>query len=108
MPPPAAGQAIIVDHTTTDLSRIPPRWLEQAKRTVIRAYGSTSHGTQLWTGADYLSEYPYFALHKGSCIIGSVAQLYIKREDSIATQMERAGTFVPALSAWCSVASASP
>jgi len=57
MPPPPAGQTIIVDHTTTDLSQIPTYWLEQAQQTVVWAYGSTSHGTQLWTGADYLSAY---------------------------------------------------
>jgi hypothetical protein len=51
-----SGQSFVIDHTTTDLSRIPPRWLEQAKQTVVWAYGSTSHGTQLWTGASYLSE----------------------------------------------------
>ena len=56
-PPPPVGQAIMVDHTSTDLSRIPPHWLEQAQQTVIWVYGSTSHGTQLWAGADYLSEY---------------------------------------------------
>jgi hypothetical protein len=55
--PPSADQATIVDHTTTDLGLIPAYWLEQAKQTVIWAYGSTSHGTQLWTGADYLSQY---------------------------------------------------
>jgi hypothetical protein len=56
-PPPAAppGQAIIVDHTSIDLDRIPADWLEQAKQRVVWAYGSTSHGTQLWTGAEYLS-----------------------------------------------------
>jgi hypothetical protein len=56
-PPPLEGQAIIVDHTTIDVDRIPAEWLEQAKRTVVWAYGSTSHGTQLWTGADYLSQH---------------------------------------------------
>ena len=55
-PRPPAGQAIIIDHTTTDLSRIPAEWLEQAKQSVVWAYGSTSHGTQLWAGADYLGE----------------------------------------------------
>jgi hypothetical protein len=55
-PPPEEGQAIIVDHTTTDLGHIPARWLEEAKRTVVWAYGSTSHGTQLWAGAEYLSD----------------------------------------------------
>ena len=52
-----ALQAIIVDHTSTDLTRIPAYWLEQAKQNVIWAYGSTSHGTQLWTGTEYLSAY---------------------------------------------------
>ena len=56
-PPPAAGdgQAIIADHTATDLGQIPPQWLEQAKQQVVWIYGSTSHGTQVWTGAEYLS-----------------------------------------------------
>jgi hypothetical protein len=51
--PPPSGQAFIVDHTTTDLDRIPADWLAQARATVVWAYGSTSHGTQLWAGADY-------------------------------------------------------
>jgi hypothetical protein len=54
--PAAGGQAIVVDHTAIDLARIPVRWLEAAKQTVIWAYGSTSHGTQLWAGAEYLSD----------------------------------------------------
>jgi len=57
VPPPTAGngQAIIADHTATDLSQIPAQWLEQAKQDVVWIYGSTSHGTQVWTGAEYLS-----------------------------------------------------
>ena len=47
--------AIIVDHNCTDVSLIPAQWLEQTKQRVVWAYGSTSHGTQLWAGADYLS-----------------------------------------------------
>ena len=54
-PAPGDGQAIIVDHRTTNLSRIPAEWLEQAKHNVVWIYGSTSHGTQVWTGAEYLS-----------------------------------------------------
>jgi len=54
-PPLPAGEAIIADHTATDVSQIPAEWLEQAKQSVVWAYGSTSHGTQLWTGAEYLS-----------------------------------------------------
>ncbi|MGD9030192.1 MAG: right-handed parallel beta-helix repeat-containing protein [Anaerolineae bacterium] len=50
------GGAIIVDHTSTDLSQIPAYWLEQAKQRTIWVYGSTSHGTQLWAGAEYLRD----------------------------------------------------
>jgi hypothetical protein len=48
------GTAIIVDHTSIDLDQIPAEWLEEARRSVVWAYGSTSHGTQLWAGADDL------------------------------------------------------
>jgi hypothetical protein len=54
--PLPGDQVIVVDHTSTDLGHIPARWLEEAKRTVVWVYGSTSHGTQLWAGAEYLSE----------------------------------------------------
>jgi hypothetical protein len=56
-PVPSGGQAIVVDHTTTDLSRIPAHWLEQAKQSVVWVFGSTSHGTQVWTGAEYLDSH---------------------------------------------------
>jgi hypothetical protein len=48
-------EAIIIDHNTRDASLIPSIWMQAAKQNVIWAYGSTSHGTQLWAGADYLS-----------------------------------------------------
>ena len=54
---PPSGESIVVDHTSTGLDQIPAEWLEQAKQTVVWVYGSTSHGTQLWTGAEYLSTY---------------------------------------------------
>lgn len=44
--------AIIVDHTTTDLSKIPDYWLEQAKKLTF-AFAHTSHGSQLITGLEY-------------------------------------------------------
>jgi hypothetical protein len=50
-----AGEAIIADHRATDASQIPPEWLEQAKQEAVWVYGSTSHGTQLWTGAETLN-----------------------------------------------------
>jgi hypothetical protein len=49
------------------LGQIPHQWIEQAKESVVWIYGSTSHGTQLWTGAEYLSahvEPPTYAFAK--------------------------------------------
>lgn len=57
LPAIPSGLAIVVDHTSTDLARIPDQWLEQAKQNVVWIYGSTSHGTQLWAGAEYLSSH---------------------------------------------------
>ena len=51
---------IVVDHTTTDLGLVPAEWLERARETVVWAYGSTSHGTQLWAGAEVIaSDLPF-------------------------------------------------
>lgn len=63
-PPPAeepgagvtpAGGAIIIDHTCTDLSRIPDHWIEETKRLTLH-YGHTSHGEQLIAGIERLAE----------------------------------------------------
>jgi len=42
--------AIIVDHTSTEISKIPAPWLDQAKSMLKASYGHTSHGSQLITG----------------------------------------------------------
>jgi uncharacterized repeat protein (TIGR01451 family) len=46
---PQAGP-IIIDHTTTDISKIPDYWIEQAKALLRASYGHTSHGSQLVSG----------------------------------------------------------
>ncbi len=51
------SQAIIINHNTRNIGLIPTMWIEAAKENVVWSYGSTSHGTQLWAGADYLSGY---------------------------------------------------
>ncbi len=56
-PPPETPDAIIVDHNATDIDAIPEVWLDAAAEDVIWAYGSTSHGTQIWTGAEDLDNW---------------------------------------------------
>jgi len=63
-PPPEMPEAIIIDHTATDIDDIPAEWLDAAADTVIWAYGSTSHGTQLWTGTEDLDDWLGLAFEK--------------------------------------------
>jgi len=44
-------QPIIVDHTCTDLSKIPDYWLEKAKELALH-YAHTSHGSQINSGIE--------------------------------------------------------
>ena len=43
------AEPIIIDHTCTDLSKIPAYWLEQAKQLAFH-YAHTSHGSQVTSG----------------------------------------------------------
>ncbi|MCD4737858.1 MAG: DUF11 domain-containing protein [Anaerolineae bacterium] len=47
------AEAIIVDHTCTDLSEIPDYWLAQARGMAIH-YAHTSHGSQIISGLEAL------------------------------------------------------
>lgn len=46
----AQGQALIIDHTCTDITKVPPSYIEKAKKTFRIAYGHTSHGSQIVSG----------------------------------------------------------
>lgn len=50
-----AGAAIVIDHTCTDLSRIPAVWIEQARRLAVH-YAHTSHGEQVLQGLQKLGD----------------------------------------------------
>ncbi len=66
---PMPPKYIIVNHTNINLSSIPSVYVDSAKQNIIWAYGSTSHGTQIWEGADYISlniSYPAFRFLKSS------------------------------------------
>lgn len=46
----AQGQAMIIDHACTDVTKIPIAYIEKAKSMFRVAYGHTSHGSQLVSG----------------------------------------------------------
>ena len=51
------AQSIIIDHTCTDINQIPTSWIDAAKNNLRISYGHTSHGSQLITGIDAISDY---------------------------------------------------
>jgi len=50
------SQAIVIDHTSTDLSNIPDIWINQVKSLVKLHFAHTSHGGQLTTGIERLAD----------------------------------------------------
>jgi hypothetical protein len=53
--PVTAG--IVIDHASTDLDRIPDRWISAATSNLHVAYGHASHGSQLVTGMQGIVAY---------------------------------------------------
>ena len=61
-PAPTQGETIIIDHTCTDLARIPDAWLQEARQLRVH-FAHTSHGSQILTGLIRLAEIdPRYAL----------------------------------------------
>lgn len=50
----AASGAIIIDHTCTDISKLPEYWINKAKNDSKISYGHTSHRSQIITGMNLL------------------------------------------------------
>jgi len=63
----APGAAIIIDHTCTDLDRIPAYWIGEAKKLSIH-YAHTSHGSQIVSGLQTMDDavYDFFLLLAGA------------------------------------------
>ncbi len=51
-PAPSAAADLVIDHTCTDLSRVPEGFIESAKLQLRIGYGHTSHGSQIVTGME--------------------------------------------------------
>ncbi|HSD84486.1 MAG TPA: hypothetical protein VLG46_11530, partial [Anaerolineae bacterium] len=65
-----ASAPIIIDHTTADISKIPPYWIEQAKALLRASYGHTSHGSQLVSGLSVFTDALYAYNTDGSIEAG--------------------------------------
>ncbi|MFH1904490.1 MAG: hypothetical protein ABIK53_03060 [bacterium] len=53
----ADKSAIIIDHTCTDLSKIPMKWIEAAKARIKLHYAHTSHGGQILVGMQEIAKF---------------------------------------------------
>ena len=62
-------QAIIIDHTTVDINRIPTGYINLAKTQLRVSYGHTSHGSQLISGAGYwFAKNPLYAYNTNGSV----------------------------------------
>lgn len=52
---PLLCQGIIIDHTCTDITKIPAYWINEAKSLIKLHYAHTSHGNQLTSGIERLA-----------------------------------------------------
>ena len=121
-----AQQPIIIDHTCTDLSKIPDYWLEEAQKLAFH-YAHTSHGSQIISGLTSLegqdSKYAFDRFTAGSsppstlnCDAGSLCiydgnppETYITPEDYWSTQtgisrtiaVVNTGLFDYSMWSWC-------
>lgn len=67
---PICAQAIIVDHTCTDINKIPVYWINQVKSTMRIHYAHTSHGEQITEGLDRLSAAdPTYSYYPDNCTV---------------------------------------
>ena len=49
-------EALVIDHTCVDLTRIPECWIKKAKAEFGISYGHTSHGSQIVSGMRVLMD----------------------------------------------------
>jgi hypothetical protein len=50
----AWGQGLIIDHTCTDITSVPPAFIDSAKAKFHCTYGHTSHGSQIVSGMEIM------------------------------------------------------
>jgi hypothetical protein len=55
-------ESLVIDHSCTDLTRIPPEYVDLVKTNMKLHYAHTSHGSQLTHGVDTIEAYDAFYL----------------------------------------------
>jgi hypothetical protein len=67
---PSFSQATTIDHTCTDITRIPDYWISQVKSALRIHYAHTSHGEQITVGLERLSNAnPTYSFYPDNCTV---------------------------------------
>lgn len=62
---PLLAQGIIIDHTCTDINKVPADWINAAKGLFRLSYGHTSHGSQIVSGMLVLmNQNPFYSYNR--------------------------------------------
>lgn len=85
---PGAGRAwegagpLVIDHACTDLSRIPPAWIDSTKAKMRMYYGHTSHGEQVTEGLRRTAQAaPFFAYAMAYRVLPDDSAAYCVNDD---------------------------
>jgi hypothetical protein len=67
---PGYSQALIIDHTCTNINKIPAYWINQVKSAIKIHYAHTSHGEQITVGLERLSDAdPTYSFYPDNCTV---------------------------------------
>ena len=79
---PVYSASIKIDHTCTDISKIPKNWINTAKSNLRCYYGHTSHGSQLITGMSAYQDDPAYGEQYGFTREGEIRGGFLSIMDS--------------------------
>lgn len=69
--------ALIIDHTTADITQIPSSYIDAAKANLRLSYGHTSHGSQLVSGLSYWHGiYPAYDYNTNGALQAGILSLH--------------------------------
>ena len=73
---------LIIDHTCTDLSKIPVAWIDSTKAEMRMYYGHTSHGSQVTCGLEQIElADPFFAIAMSYRVLPAEPNVFCVNDD---------------------------
>jgi hypothetical protein len=76
------AESLVIDHNCTDLTRIPPEWIESARSQMLMYYGHASHGEQITGGLNLIDEGdPLFAFEMAYRVLPDYNETFCVNDD---------------------------